>query len=50
MDASTLSPDLLAIHNEIVAKGDEIRVLKTAKADKDAIMPHVTALNTLKEQ
>lgn len=29
----------------IKAKGDEIRALKTAKAEKDAIMPEVAKLN-----
>mgnify|MGYP003385413605 CR=1 FL=1 len=50
MDTSTLSPELLAIHNEIVAKGDEIRALKGSGAAKDALMPHITTLNELKEK
>ena len=49
MDPSTLSPELLAIHNDIVAKGDEIRALKTSGATKDSLMPHITSLNSLKD-
>jgi glutamyl-tRNA synthetase len=50
MDTSNLSPELLAIHNEIVAKGDEIRELKGSGAAKDALMPHITALTGLKDK
>jgi len=50
MDTSNLSPELLAIHNDIVAKGDEIRALKGSGTAKDALMPHITSLNELKDK
>ena len=38
------------IEAEIVAKGDEIRQLKTDGASKDDLKPHIDELVSLKEQ
>ena len=50
MDTSNLSPELLAIHEKIVAKGNEVRELKAAGTAKEALMPHISALTALKEE
>ena len=50
MDTSTLSPELLAIHEQIVEKGNEIRKLKGEGIAKDALMPYINSLNELKEK
>lgn len=45
-----MSGELAEIEQLIVAKGNEIRELKAAKADKAALLPHIEALNALKER
>ena len=46
----SITPEVAALTAEIAKKGDEIRDLKTAKADKAAIQPHIDELLALKEK
>jgi hypothetical protein len=45
-----MSDELNTIADLIVAKGNEIRDLKSSKADKSVITQHVEQLNALKEK
>jgi len=45
-----VSPEVAALAAEIATKGDKIRELKAAKADKETLQPHLDELIALKDR